>query len=171
MSSIDPAKIHMGATELERAVYDMQHEVICYIEAFYRYTGAMLARVTGDPNLSGQDCVILQGIRLSDRPKSIPEIRHFCNRSDSANIQYSIKKLIKAGLVEKTGNGTGRGTTYQVTDYGRDVTEEYVSRRRAFLSNLPGDAAEIEADAKRATRLLTLLTGLYDHESRSITGG
>jgi len=170
MTQTDPPATHMGASDLERSLYELQHEVICYTEAFYRYIGSQLVRVTGDPNLSGQDCVILHGIRLGDRPKSIPEIRHYCNRTDSANIQYSIKKLIKAGLVEKTGNGTGRGTTYQVTALGHRVTDEYARKRREFIADLPGDPEEIQRDAERAKRLLLLLTGLYDHASRSITG-
>lgn len=170
MNDLKDRPTHMAETPLERVLYELQHEAICYSEAFYRYIGNQLVRITGDPNLSGQDCVILHGIRLGDRPKSIPEIRHYCNRSDIANIQYSIKKLIKADLVEKHGAGKGRGTTYQVTDRGRRVTDIYAEQRREFIAALPFDEETMIEDAVRAKRILLMLTGLYDHASRSITG-
>ena len=43
--------------------------------------------------------MILHAIRIGDRPKSIRELQLFTNRSDVANIQYGVKKLVAAGLI------------------------------------------------------------------------
>jgi predicted MarR family transcription regulator len=168
MTTPSKTRLHLGETEFELALFELQHTVICYSEAFYRYIEMQLKRVTGDANLTGQDCVILQGIRLGERPKSIPEIQHFTNRADIANIQYSVKKLMKAGLVEKADRNHGRGTTYRLTKAGIRATDEYVRARREFIATLRSDPKSLVDDMKEATRLLQMLTGAYDHVTRSL---
>lgn len=165
-----PARtLHLGQTELEEAFYEFQHAIICYGEAFYRYAGLLLERISGLPNLTGADSVILNSIRAGDRPKSIPELQHFTNRSDIANIQYSIKKLIKAGLVQRDAQSQGRSTTYSLTDKGIEVTDAYAEARREFLTRFPQPAAETVDQLNNATGMILHMTGLYDHGARSLT--
>lgn len=151
------------------ALYEFQHSAICYIEAFYRHIENQLILVTGDPNLSAQDCVLLHSIRLGERPKSMTEIQHFSNRRDMANIQYSIRKLIKADLVQKAKREAGRGTFYETTKYGIEISDAYADARsrmmKEYLSEYPG----FVRDAESATRLMMMLTGVYDHLSRADT--
>lgn len=161
--------LHLGQSDLEKAFYDFQHAMICYGEAFYRYAGLLLARITGEPNLNGSDSVILNSIRAGDRPKSIPELQHFTNRSDIANIQYSIKKLVKAGLIERDPNGKGRGSSYALTPRGIEVTDAYAEARREFLTRFPQPAEETIESLDRATSMILHMTGLYDHGARSLT--
>ena len=161
------APLHLGQTDLELGLFELQHAVMCFSEAFQRHIASQLVRITGDSNFSAQDCVILHAIRLGERPKSIPDIQHFTNRSDLANIQYSVRKLMKAGLVEKAENGAKRGTTYRLTAKGLDVTDEYVVARRRMADLLPYEPEGFVAESKLACRLLMLLTGLYDQVSRS----
>ena len=159
--------LHIGQTDIEMALFEFQHAAICYIEAFYRHIEHQLIRITGDPNMSAQDCVILHAIRLGDRPKSIPDIQHFTNRSDIANIQYGVRKLAKAGLVMKARNQPGRGATYELTRKGRDVTDEYVRARREVIALLPHAPEALIAEVGNATRAMLQLTGVYDHVSRT----
>lgn len=168
MTTQGKTRLHLGETELELALFELQHSAICYTEAFYRYVEMQLKRVTGDAKLTGQDCVILQGIRLGDRPKSIPEMQHFTNRTDIANIQYSVKKLMKARLVEKANRSHGRGTTYRLTAEGIRATDAYVRARREFIATLQPDPASLVKDMQGAARLLQMLTGAYDHVTRSL---
>ncbi|HEX7007285.1 MAG TPA: winged helix DNA-binding protein [Alphaproteobacteria bacterium] len=167
MTAPSKTRPHLGETDFELALFELQHTVVCYSEAFYRYVEMQLKRVTGNATLTGQDCVILHGIRLGERPKSIPEIQHFTNRTDIANIQYSVKKLMKAGLVEKADRNQGRGTTYRLTEVGVRATDEYVRARREFIMTLRPDPTMLE-EVKAATRLLQMLTGAYDHVTRSL---
>ncbi len=80
-------------------------------------------------------------------------------------LQYSLRKLIAAGLVEREGSARS-GVTYFVTPLGHEVTEKYAQIRRALLiaaiENVPGFADRL-ADASRT---LNLLAGIYEEASR-----
>ncbi len=162
-------KWHLGETEAELGFAEFQHAVICFAESFYRYVGKSLSMIAGDPNLTGYDSVILHTIYALDRPKNITEIQHFTNRGDVANIQYSIRKLSKAGLIEKAPRGGGRGTAYRVSAKGRAVARDYVLARRELLSQVPQNGSQLVARLADARNMLTLLTGLYDQASRLMT--
>jgi predicted MarR family transcription regulator len=162
-------QIHIGRGAVELALFEFQHAAICYIEAFYRHVERQIILVTGDPNLSAQDCIILHAIRLGERPKSMTEIQHFSNRRDIANIQYSIRKLIKADLVQKAKRDAGRGTFYELTKYGYEITEAYVSARTDMLNEYLSEQPGFVRDAETATRTMMMLTGIYDHLSRTDT--
>lgn len=162
------AKWHLGGSEVELAFAEFQHAVICYAESFYRHIGKSLSAIAGDANLTGYDSVILNTIHVLDRPKGVTEIQHFTNRSDVANIQYSVRKLMRAGLVVKAPRG-GRGTTYRVTAKGRAVAQKFVAARRELLSQIPQEGGKLIARLGDARNMLTLMTGLYDQASRLLT--
>jgi predicted MarR family transcription regulator len=171
MKAASASGIHLGQSEIERELYELQHAAICYMEAFYRYIEMQLHLAAGETNLSGADCVILHAIRIGDRPKSIRELQLFTNRSDIANIQYSVKKLAAAGLVERTKltkRAAGQGAVYALTARGRTVSVDYVRARKSLIAMIPQAPASVVGDSKIATRLLLQLTGLYDHVSRSL---
>lgn len=165
----DEARWHLGQTDKEMAFADFQHALICLSEAFYRYIGNSLSAVSGEPNLTGQDSVILHVITTMDRPKSITELQHFTNRTDISNIQYSVRKLVAAGLIEKAPKGQGRATTYRVTENGRAIVEAYVEDRRAVLEEFPDNAGTLREHIDNARQLMVMMTGLYDQASRQLT--
>ncbi len=160
---------HLGQSEKEMAFADFQHALICLSEAFYRFIGNSLSAVSGEPNLTGQDSVILHAITTMDRPKSITELQHFTNRTDVSNIQYSVRKLVGAGLIEKAPKGQGRGTTYRVTKKGRAIVDAHVAARRAVLDEFPDNAGTLEERIDNARNLMVIMTGLYDQASRQLT--
>lgn len=159
--------MHLGRTEAELALFEFQHATICFIEAFHRHLEGQLIRLTGDTRMSGPDCVILHAIRLGERSKSIPDIQHFANRTDIANIQYSVRKLVKAGLVRAASGTPGRGTRYELTPRGVALTDEYIRARREFMAKVPVEASKWLEELRTATRVTLLLTGIYDHVSRT----
>ena len=160
--------LHLGKSELELVLFEFQHGVICYMEAFHRHLESQMLALTGDPGLSAEDCIILHAIRLGDRAKSIPDIQHFTNRGDIANVQYSVKKLVKAGLARNAHKkATVRGTRYELTPQGKTLTERYVQSRRELIEMIPAEPAKLIAELKKANALLITLTGLYDHVSRT----
>lgn len=138
-SKSSKSQIHIGRGAVELALFEFQH------------------------------AAILHAIRLGERPKSMTEIQHFSNRRDIANIQYSIRKLVKAGLVQKAKRDAGRGTFYELTKYGFDITEAYVIARTRMLNEFLSEQTGFVRDAENATRLMTVLTGIYDHLSRTDT--
>lgn len=156
-----------GETAEEVALFEFQHAALCYIEAFQRHVARQLIAITGDTSLSAQDCIVLHAIRLGQRPKSITDVQHFLNRRDVANVQYSVKKLIKAGLVERAPRDAGRGTSYRLTAEGQRVSEIYVGNRKRLVRDVLHGRNGFQEEAEVATRLLMSLTGIFDHLSRA----
>jgi predicted MarR family transcription regulator len=161
-------KWHLGETEIEQAFGEFHHAVICFAESFYRFVGKSLAKLADAPNMTGHDGVILNTIASLDRPKSVTEIQHVTNRGDVANVQYSVRKLLRAGLIEKAPRSAGRGTSYRATARGRTVAGDYVEARRRLLAQIPVDEAHLAARLDESRAMLTVLTGLYDQASRMI---
>jgi predicted MarR family transcription regulator len=159
-------KWHLATTERELAFAEFQHALICLGEGFYRFIGKTLIHVTQDPNFTGYDSVILHTIQAADRPKSVTELQEFTNRSDVANIQYSVRKLERAELIEKVPRTSGRGTKYQITKKGREVVRAYTEYRRALLEQFPESTERLLPRLSNARDLMVILTGLYDQASR-----
>lgn len=160
----------LGRTERERAFLEFEQALICASEAFYRFAGAIFGPAGGQGKLTGQECVILQQLMFTPQPRSVSELSRFCNRDDISNIQYSLRKLIAAGLIEKVPGSTNRDTRYQPTQAGRDFTETLVTSRRELLIAPSADLPDIENQLKAAATALSLLTGMYDHTSRVLAG-
>lgn len=70
---------------------------------------------------------------FSSKPRSVSVLSRFTNRDDISNIQYSLRKLTAAGLIEKVSGSTNRDTRYQPTEKGRKLTDELVAIRRELL--------------------------------------
>ena len=116
--------------------------------------------------LSGQDAAILHVIRMRDLPKTLSEIGRLLNRDDVANIQYSLKKLLTAGLIEKAESASKKQTSYTVSTSGAAVTATYSEHRRTILLAMIEQVREKVPDIAEATRTLDLLIGIYDQASR-----
>lgn len=58
-------------------------------------------KVANQTDLTGSELSILHIIRIKDRPKTLNELMRLLNRDGHFNINYSLKKLIKNGLVQK----------------------------------------------------------------------
>lgn len=155
---------HLAQSDAEVDTTELEFSLMRAFEGFGRWQSECLASVC-DLAATGPENALLHIIRMNERPKSIKDLARLTNRDDVPNIQYSLRKLISAGLVARQGSGRA-GVTYSVTPEGRRVTEDYGALRRRLLmsaiSNLPGFAARM-ADA---TRTLNLLSGIYEEIAR-----
>ncbi|WP_249792389.1 winged helix DNA-binding protein [Bradyrhizobium sp. BRP22] len=83
------------------------------------------------------------------------------NRVDVPNLQYTTRKLMRAGLIETAGSSSRKETRYRATESGRSVTEAYASLRAEtlppMLEALDGWAEKSEA----AGSYLELISSLY----------
>ena len=161
---------HLGASPHEAAVTDFEQALICAAEAFYRFAGLLLGEEARRHKLSGQDNVILQQLMSSGTPRGVTELSRFANRDDIANIQYSLRKLIRAGLVEKAPGSTNRETRYQVSAQGRRLTENFVALRRELLTEPSTEIREFDVQLRAAARAMSLITSFYDHGTRRMAG-
>lgn len=155
---------HLAATAGEVEATELEFALMRAFEGFGRWQAECLAGVC-DLAATGPENALLHIIRMNDRPKSIKDLARLTNRDDVPNIQYSLRKLIGAGLVERKGAGRS-GVSYEVTAEGRRVTDDYgVLRRRLLLAeidSLPGFSARLA----EAARTLNVLTGIYEEVAR-----
>jgi predicted MarR family transcription regulator len=156
---------HLARTPLEIDVAELEYALMRSFEAFGRWQAECLASVV-DFAASGPENALLHIIRMNDRPKSIRDLAYMANREDIPNIQYSLRKLIKGGLVERSGSGRS-GVTYEVTALGRDVTDRYAEVRAALLIDAVRHVPELAQRLEDAARTLELMTGIYAQAARS----
>ena len=160
----------LARSERERIFLDFEQALICASEAFYRFAGSVFGPTGPRLKLTGQECVILQQLMFVPEPRSVSDLSRFSNRDDVSNIQYSLRKLSAAGLIEKVPGSTNRDTRYRPTQAGRALTETLVSSRKELLIDPSLNVPNVEAQLKLLTSSLSLLTGMYDHTSRVLAG-
>ena len=163
-----PAKVaeHLSQTPHEFAVTQFEQGLLCAAAAFYRFYGALLGREGHIRNISGQDNVILQQVMAASRPLAVADIARFANRDDIANIQYSLKKLLRAGLIEKAKKSSARETSYTVTALAHEWTGEFTALRRRLFTDPSAQILDFDDQLDKAGRLLNTIAGFYDHGTR-----
>ena len=102
---------------------------------------------------------------MHDRPKSISEIGRLLNRDDQSNLQYGIRKLVNAGVVEKTGKpDSKKGATYIATELGCQITDQFAQFRRDLLIGL-ATSMSTDISLSDVSKVLNLMAGIYDQAS------
>ncbi len=155
------------AREDETAFIEFEFALHHIVEAFGRWSTELHEHVSGRL-MAVQEVSMLHAVRMKDTPKSAAEIAKYLNRTDSANVLYALRKLEKAGLIEKSP-GPPRETTYQVTANGRDVTDRYAAKRRELLLNLIDRMSQTGSIFEGVNRTLWLMSGLYEQAARTVS--
>ncbi len=83
-------------------------------------------------------------------------------------ILYGLRKLERAGLIEKTV-GAPRETSYQITALGRDITDRYAALRRKLLLKLIGRLSQPAGMLAYVNKNLWLMSGLYEQAARTVS--
>jgi len=157
---------HLAQTPEEFAVTEFEQGLICAGEAFYRFYGALLGRRGREHKLWGQDNVILQQIMAASRPLSLIDIARFANRDDTANIQYSLRKLLRAGLIKKAPHSSAREASYVPTDRAREWTAQFLALRRELFTSPSAQIPNFQEQLASCSKLLNTVAGFYDHGTR-----
>ncbi|MBL0372801.1 winged helix DNA-binding protein [Rhizobium sp. KVB221] len=155
---------HLARNDVEIDVTEIEYALMRANQAFERWQTECLETVI-DLAASGQENAMLHIIRMHERPKTIKDLARLANREDIPNIQYSLRKLIAAGLVVREGSGRA-GVTYSVTERGREVTDRYAEVRGALLVESIEAVPDFPQKLEEATRTLELLTGIYEQMAR-----
>lgn len=155
---------HLAEGGIELEFTELEFALMRTYEAFGHWQSECLASVV-DLAASGPENALLHIIRMNDRPKSVKDLARLTNREDIPNIQYSLRKLIGAGLVARRGSGRA-GVTYEVTEEGRRVTDAYGALRRRLLIAALEAIPDLGPRLAEATRVLNLLCGVYEEVAR-----
>jgi predicted MarR family transcription regulator len=155
---------HLSEDDAEVTCTELEFALMRCYEAFGRWQGECLASVS-DFDGSGPENALLHLVRMNERAKSIKELARLTNRDDVPNIQYSMRKLVAAGLIEKKGSGR-TGVTYEATEKGRQVTDDYGAIRKRLLIEEIKSLPRFESRLAEAGRALNILAGIYEEISR-----
>lgn len=155
---------HLAETELEVGVTELEFSILRVGAAFERWQGDCLGCCYGQ-NFSGTDTALLHVVRMHERPKSISELSRLLKRDDLSNLQYSVRKLLKAGLIEKAPRAGGKkDVVYQMSAFGREITDQYAQFRKELLMSLI-EATGGKVDLGAAANALNMMSAMYDQAS------
>ena len=157
---------HLATNDHEIAVTELEYSLFRSYESFSRWMKECTVAASG-VNMSANDCAILNVIAMRDRPKGMTEIARLLNRDDNTNIQYSIRKLIQDGLVEKTSTDNRRkGVRYRTTSAGTDVVRRFVALRRGLLIEMTEAIRDMDDQLANGSKILDIMTGMYEQAAR-----
>lgn len=154
---------HLAASEAEAQLTDYEFAMMAANNGFERFV-IQTARLTGAPELTFTETVLIHVIRMHETPKDTATIARFLNRDDLPNIQYSVRKLVTSGLVQRRKVGTS--TVYSVSEAGKAWTERYAMIRQKVLLDLLADQPGFLATLRQASHSMFLMAGLMDASFR-----
>lgn len=156
---------HLARDSHEAALAELEISIMAAFESFGRWQSACLSAVT-DFSAAGPENALLHMIRMDDRPKSIHDLAAISNRTDTANIQYSLRKMLKGGLIIRRGSGRS-GVLYEVSELGRDVSDRYADLRHAELVEAYIADPSLEEDVRKARDTLMKVSQIYERAARA----
>ncbi len=136
-------------------------------EAFERWS-FFLHKSVSSTALNSQDVRLLHSLRMRGGAQNLSELLLFMNRNDVSTIQYSLRKIEQAGLIERIAGNSKREAGYQLTESGEKVTNDYASLREEILVSLVADVNGMVESLEGAAAALERLTGLYDQSTRTV---
>ncbi|MEO8937749.1 MAG: winged helix DNA-binding protein [Burkholderiaceae bacterium] len=145
---------------------EFEYGLIVVGNAFNRWIARCMA-AAGLPGLAPMDVLVLHHVHHRARDKRLADIAFTLNVEDLHVINYSLKKLLAANVVETSKSG--KEVHYRTNGRGRVFIERYRELREQYLvaalSNKQGDSDTVAETA----RVLRWLSGLYDQAARAVT--
>ena len=158
---------HLANTEEETKLTDFEFHLWRVFYGFMRWQEGC-EKVANQTDLTGSELSILHIIRMKDRPKTLNELMRLLNRDDNFNITYSIKKLIKNGLIRKIASDKHNKKTfsYEITEAGIKNTDAYTTLRKNVLIELFAKKRELNLD--KLSNVLSELIAIYEEADRTV---
>lgn len=153
---VEPAKTGWQFSELEYAL-TMTHN------AYSRWMNHCMA-AAGHSDFNSLDILILHNVNHHTRERRLSEIAFVLNIDDTHTVNYSVKKLVKANLVE--GHKEGKEIYYRTTEEGSRVCRVYSEIREKCLVNAAEATGRDFEEFSRLALLLREISSHYDQASR-----
>lgn len=158
---------YMTASDASSSLTRTELALIRANQAFERWSFFLHKSIGGTP-LAPQDLTLLHSIRMRGGAQNLSELLLFLNRNDVSTIQYSLRKIEQAGLIERITGNSRREAGYRLTEKGHEVTDAYSDRREEVLIGLLEDVNGLKAALESAAATLERLTGLYDQSTQTV---
>lgn len=123
------------------------------------------AKAAGVSELGVLDIQVIHHVAHRDRAKNLADICFVLNLEDSHNVAYSLRKLVKQGLL--SSERRGKETYYQPSRSGWQFCREYKSVRERCLIESLKDLKLSDRQLSDIAGALRTLSGFYDQASRS----
>jgi len=143
---------------------EFEYGLIIAYNAFSRWMIRCMGAV-GYNDFNPLDILVLHNVNHRGRAKRLVDVAFVLNVEDQHTINYSLKKLSKAGLVK--GQKQGKEIFYSVTQSGGNACAEYAKVRELCLVG-PTTTTNIDKEEiSRTANVLRSTSGLYGQASRS----
>lgn len=166
----DPEPWHLAPDAHAAVLTAFEARLERVVHAYHRWKTAGLTAVAGEAiaaeNVTGNDVAVLNIVRMKERAKSRVEIARLLNRDDTSNIQYALRKLLRAGLIEKVDADARKTATYRATPKGIEVTEAYAALRQEILIAMTTRQEDAGEALRAAGDLLDRMCGFYDQAAK-----
>lgn len=158
---------HLAKKEEEVMLTDFEFHLWRVFYGFMRWQEGC-EKVANQTDLTGSELSILHIIRMKDRPKTLNELMRLLNRNDNFNINYSLKKLIKNGLIRKINSDKYNKKTfsYEITEEGINNTDTYAALRQNVLMDIFKKKRDLNLD--KLTNVLSDLIAIYEEADRAV---
>ena len=143
---------------------EFEYGMIIAHHAFTRWMVRCMS-AAGYQDFSALDVLVLHNVNHRGREKRLVDICFVLHVEDSHTVNYSLKKLLKLGLVQKEKRG--KEIFYSTTDEGAEACKTYRQIRERCLTSVYRNMETEGSEVSEAASLLRLLSGLYDQASRA----
>lgn len=141
-------------------VSELEFGLIIVFNAFSRWITRCMA-AAGQPDLSPLEILTLHHVKHRSRDKRLSDICFQLNIEDSHTVNYALRKLLKAGLLNSEKRG--KEVFYRASPEGVALCNAYRDVRRQCL--LEGMSSTDEL--RELARMLRALSGQFDQASRA----
>jgi predicted MarR family transcription regulator len=152
------------ATEEGWPSSEFEYGLILAYNGFARWMGRCTV-AAGYSGLTTLEIVVLHHIYHRSRKKRLSDICFQLNIEDTHTVNYALKKLQKAKLVQ--GNKVGKELFYSTTEEGGALCDKYREVREQCLVESLKHIDGLPKDLHETATVLRTLSGLYDQASRA----
>tara|TARA_R110002110_G_scaffold205066_7_gene417348 strand:- start:506221 stop:506793 length:573 start_codon:yes stop_codon:yes gene_type:complete len=169
-TTVDSDEFHggweLGGNAHAIAATELEWGIMRFSAAFER-TCLQLGGISGSGDLAFQELLLLHVVAMQRHPQTAISLARQLNRDDVANLQYSLRKLLKDELIVKIKEPRGKTYTYDLSEQGAKRVSHYARIRNKLLTNKTSMIEDVDAKMEQATQLISLLTGIYDDVARA----
>jgi len=152
------------ATEGGWQFSEFEYGLIIAYNAFSRWMVRCMGAV-GYQDFNPLDILVLHNVNHRGRAKRLVDVAFVLNVEDQHTVNYSLKKLTNAGLVQ--GEKRGKEMFYSTTEVGKEACAEYGKVRELCLIS-PAESANVDKEEiSRSAKVLRSTSGFYGQASRS----
>ncbi|MCY0096045.1 winged helix DNA-binding protein [Hoeflea ulvae] len=143
---------------------EFEYGLILAYNGFARWIGRCMV-ASGYDGLTTLEILVLHHINHRARRKRLADICFLLNIEDTHTVNYALKKLQKAKLIQ--GDKVGKELFYSTTPEGEVLCDKYREvREQCLVENLKHIETSPD-DLRETAAFLRTLSGLYDQAARA----